>query len=66
MTNSETPPISAALVAWLKKSFQPVTNTRGVDIREIDFRSGQFSVVEHLEQIHKRQTHGQGSTERTV
>jgi hypothetical protein len=50
----------------LKKSFQPVLDTRGVDLREIDYKSGQYSVVLHLEAIHKRQEgHGQGSTLRT-
>lgn len=66
MKNSEQPPVSEALVSWLKKSFQPVLDTRGVDLREIDYKSGQYSVVLHLEAIHKRQEgHGQGSTLRT-
>ena len=65
MTNSDQPPISAALVEWLKKSFQPIVDTRNHDLRELDFRSGQYSVVQHLEAIHKRQTNGQGSTLRS-
>jgi len=55
--------ISPALIIWLEKMFQPVTDTRGIDLREIDFRSGQYSVVTSLKAIQERQTkHG---TERT-
>lgn len=49
------PHITPELILWLEKTFTPVTDTRGVDLRDIDFRSGQFSVVEHLKSLAERQ-----------
>jgi hypothetical protein len=49
------PNITPELILWLQKTFIPVTDTRGIDLREIDFKSGQHSVVEHLKAIHERQ-----------
>lgn len=53
--NSSQPPISPELVQWLSKFFTPVTHTPDTDIRQIDFRSGQFSVVEYLRKVSERQ-----------
>lgn len=50
------PLISNELIDWLEKTFYPITDTRGVDLRDIDFRSGQYSVVTHLKSINERQT----------
>jgi hypothetical protein len=53
------PHITPDLVKWLETSFPPVLDTRGVDIREIDFRSGQYSVVTTIKSLLERQTkHG--------
>lgn len=49
------PHITPELILWLERTFVPVTDTRGVDLRDIDFKSGQFSVVEHLKAIAERQ-----------
>lgn len=57
--NLPQPPISPELVQWLSKFFTPVTHTPDTDIRQIDFRSGQFSVVEYLRKVSERQvSHG--------
>lgn len=55
---SDTPAIQQALINYLKTVFKPVTNSKGVDIREIDYRSGQYSVVEYLEHLMERQKNG--------
>lgn len=55
MKNSEQPVVSVDLIRWLRLNFKPITNSKGVDLRDIDYASGQYSVVEHLEAIHKRQ-----------
>jgi len=53
------PHITPELVLWLEASFPPVLDTRGVDLREIDFRSGQYSVVTTIKSLLERQTkHG--------
>lgn len=49
------PNISPELIRWLEATFVPVKDSRGVDLREIDFRSGQYSVVEHLKALAERQ-----------
>jgi len=49
------PQISRELVLFLEQRFTPVTDTRGVDIRDIDFRSGQYSVVTTLKALAERQ-----------
>jgi hypothetical protein len=51
----ETPQIHPALINYLESVFKPILNSREVDIREIDYRSGQYSVVEHLRQLAERQ-----------
>lgn len=53
--NSTIPQINPDVVAYLERTFKPVTSTLGIDIRVIDHRSGQFSVVEHLKQLVERQ-----------
>jgi hypothetical protein len=49
------PNITKELVLWLEQTFTPVTDTRNVDLREIDFKSGQYSVVTHLKAMAERQ-----------
>ena len=53
------PNITPELIRWLEATFVPVKDSRNVDLREIDYRSGQYSVVEHLKALAERQkTHG--------
>jgi hypothetical protein len=53
------PNITPELVEWLEASFPPVLDTRGTDLREIDFRSGQYSVVTTIKSLLERQSkHG--------
>ncbi len=51
----ETPHIDPALIQWLETMFTPVTDSRNIELREIDFRSGQHSVVTFLKQQQERQ-----------
>lgn len=53
MTN--TPHISKELLMFLEQRFTPVMDTRGIDLRDIDFRSGQYSVVTTLKALAERQ-----------
>lgn len=62
-SNTQAPPFTIEHVQWLAKAFTPVTHTPGTDLRMIDFRSGQFSVVEFIRLTHERQVQ-YGSTER--
>lgn len=52
----DVPPIPQALIDHLKRQFQPVANTLAHDLRYLDYRSGQVSVVEHLEMLKRRET----------
>ena len=53
------PNVTKELVLWLETNFHPVVDTRGVDLREIDFKSGQYSVVTTIKALLERQTkHG--------
>lgn len=50
------PQIEAQLVKYLDVLFKPVTDTKGtIDIREIDYKSGQASVVAFLKSQMERQ-----------
>jgi hypothetical protein len=55
---SDEPPISIELVHWLSKRFAPVTYTPETDLRTIDFKSGQHSVVVFLKSLNEKQTNG--------
>lgn len=61
MASTAQPSIQPELILWLETLFTPVTDTRGIDLREIDFRSGQHSVVTHLKAIAERQKSHVGS-----
>jgi hypothetical protein len=50
--------IPQELIDYLKKQFQPVVNTLNYDLRQLDYRSGQVSVVEHLEMLKRREING--------
>ncbi len=50
--------IPEELIDYLKQQFQPVVNTLNHDLRYLDYRSGQVSVVEHLIMLKKRETNG--------
>jgi len=58
------PTINRDLVLWLEQTFTPITDTRNVDLREIDFKSGQYSVVTHLKALAERQS-SYGGTQRS-
>lgn len=55
---SDEPPISIELVNWLSKRFTPVSYTPETDLRMIDFKSGQHSVVVFLKSLNEKQTNG--------
>ena len=59
---SDEPPISTELVNWLAKRFAPVTYTPETDLRMIDFKSGQHSMVVFLRSLNEKQTHGSKRT----
>jgi hypothetical protein len=50
--------IPQELIDYLKKQFQPVVNTLNHELRYLDYRSGQVSVVEHLEMLKRRENNG--------
>ena len=50
------PNFSREQLAWMESTFIPVKDTRGIDLREIDFRSGQYSVVVSIKSIVERQS----------
>ena len=56
------PQITPELIVWLEASFPPVLDTRGIELREIDFRSGQYSVVTTIKSLLERQTKNGWST----
>lgn len=60
--NEQPPPVSAELVDWLAKRFAPVAYTPETDVRIIDFKSGQHSIVQFLRTINEKQTHGSKRT----
>jgi len=50
--------IPQELIDYLKQQFQPVVNTLNHELRYLDYRSGQVSVVEHLEMLKRREING--------
>lgn len=60
--SSKEPQVTDDLVRFLDERFKPVVNTLNRDIREIDYRSGQWSVVDFLKNMQKRQTNGNERT----
>lgn len=65
LTPNNAPPFTIEQVNWLARVFTPVLHTPGVDIRQIDFRSGQHSVVEFIRLTQERQTK-HVSTQRSI
>ena len=42
------PPVPEALVEWLESLHQPIKSSRHIDLRDLDFKSGQLDVVTYL------------------
>jgi hypothetical protein len=54
--SSDLSDIPQDLIDHLQRMYPPVTNTLAHDLRFMDHRSGQISVVEYLSILKKRQT----------
>lgn len=50
--------IPQELIDYLNDTFKPVVNTLNHELRYLDYRSGQISVVEHLEMLKRREING--------